>query len=37
LSTAYVVTALLTIAANTFSGFAAMTRLAPIMRTLEPP
>jgi uncharacterized protein (DUF486 family) len=36
LSTAYVVTALLTIAANTFSGFAAMTRLAPIMRTLEP-
>ncbi|MER6947517.1 DoxX family protein [Nonomuraea sp. NPDC000554] len=29
-------TALLTIAANTFSGFAAMTRLKPIMRTLGP-
>ncbi|MEV1177622.1 DoxX family protein [Nonomuraea sp. NPDC049784] len=36
MSTAYVVTALVTIAANTFSGFAAMTRLKPIMRTLGP-
>ncbi|WP_182875054.1 DoxX family protein [Microbispora sp. H10670] len=34
--TAYVVTALVTIAFNTFSGVAAMTRLAPIMRTLGP-
>ncbi|WP_433435032.1 DoxX family protein [Nonomuraea sp. CA-141351] len=36
MSTAYVVTALVTIAFNTFSGFAAMTRLKPIMRTLGP-
>lgn len=36
MSTAHVVTALVTIAANTFSGFAAMTRLRPIMRTLDP-
>ncbi|GAA2210626.1 hypothetical protein GCM10009850_060850 [Nonomuraea monospora] len=36
MSTAYVVIALLTIAANTFSAFAAMTRLKPIMRTLGP-
>ncbi|MFG1704148.1 DoxX family protein [Nonomuraea sp. M3C6] len=36
MSTAYVVTALVTTAANTFSGFAAMTRLKPIMRTLGP-
>jgi hypothetical protein len=36
MSTAYVATALVTIAANTFSGFAAMTRLKPIMRTLGP-
>ncbi|MEV4358636.1 DoxX family protein [Nonomuraea sp. NPDC049625] len=36
LTTAYVVTALVTIAANTFSGFAAITRLEPIMRTLGP-
>lgn len=34
--TAYVVTAVVTIAFNTFSGFAAMTRFAPIMRTLGP-
>lgn len=36
MSTAYVATALVTIAFNTFSGFAAMTRLKPIMRTLDP-
>ncbi|GAA3601238.1 DoxX family protein [Nonomuraea rosea] len=36
MSTAYIVTALVTAACNTFSGFAAMTRLAPIMRTLGP-
>ncbi|MGP4096890.1 DoxX family protein [Nonomuraea sp. KM90] len=36
MSAAYVVTALVTIAANTFSGFAAMTRLEPIMRVLGP-
>ncbi|MEO3806415.1 DoxX family protein [Nonomuraea sp. B1E8] len=36
MSTAYVVTAVATIAANTFSGLAAMTRLKPIMRTLGP-
>lgn len=36
MTTAYVVTALVTIAANTFSGFAAITRLEPIMRTLGP-
>ncbi|MGP3936628.1 DoxX family protein [Nonomuraea sp. KM88] len=36
MSTAYVVTAVATIAANTFSGLAAMTRLEPIMRTLGP-
>ncbi|MEO3796460.1 DoxX family protein [Nonomuraea sp. B10E15] len=36
MSTAYVVTAVVTIAANTFSGLAAMTRLKPIMRTLGP-
>jgi hypothetical protein len=35
-STAYVVTALVTAAANTFSGVAAITRFAPIMRTLRP-
>ena len=35
-STAYVATALVTVAANAFSGFAAMTRLEPIMRTLRP-
>jgi hypothetical protein len=34
--TAYVVVALLTIAGNTFSGVAAMTRFEPIMRTLSP-
>lgn len=33
---AYVVTALVTIAFTTFSGLAAMTRFAPIMRTLGP-
>jgi hypothetical protein len=36
MSTAYLVTAWVTIAANTFSGYAAMTRLKPIMRTLGP-
>ncbi len=36
MSIAYLVVALLTIAANTFSGVAAMTRFAPIMRTLRP-
>ncbi|MGP3960598.1 DoxX family protein [Nonomuraea sp. 3N208] len=36
MSTAYVVTAVVTIAFNTFSGFAAMTRFKPIMRTLGP-
>ncbi|NUR90476.1 MAG: DoxX family protein [Nonomuraea sp.] len=36
MSTAYVVTALVTAAANTFSGFAAMTRLGPVMRVLGP-
>lgn len=36
MSTAYVVVALVTIAANTFSGVAAMTRFTPIMRTLRP-
>ncbi|MEO3868678.1 DoxX family protein [Nonomuraea sp. B12E4] len=36
MTTAYLVTATVTIAANTFSGFAAMTRLKPIMRTLGP-
>jgi hypothetical protein len=35
-STAYVVTALVTAAANAFSGIAAITRFAPIMRTLRP-
>ncbi|MEU5860283.1 MULTISPECIES: DoxX family protein [unclassified Nonomuraea] len=35
-STAYVVTALVTIGFNAFSGFAAMTRLKPVMRTLGP-
>jgi hypothetical protein len=34
--TAYVVVALLAIGANAFSGFAAITRLKPIMRTLRP-
>ncbi|MEV0827872.1 DoxX family protein [Nonomuraea rubra] len=34
--TACVITALVTIAANAFSGFAAMTRLKPIMRSLGP-
>lgn len=32
----FLVVTILTIAANAFSGFAAMTRLAPIMRTLGP-
>lgn len=36
MQTAYVVIALVTIAANTFSGFAAITRLKPIMRVLGP-
>jgi hypothetical protein len=36
MSTAYVVAALVTIAANTFSGVAAITRFEPIMRTLRP-
>ncbi|KAB8194661.1 DoxX family protein [Nonomuraea phyllanthi] len=36
MSTAYVVTALVTVAANAFSGFAAMTRLGPVMRVLSP-
>ncbi|MEV4169211.1 DoxX family protein [Nonomuraea sp. NPDC049709] len=36
MSAAYAVTALVTIAANTFSGFAAMTRLEPVMRVLGP-
>ncbi|WP_214415404.1 DoxX family protein [Sphaerisporangium fuscum] len=36
MSIAYIVTALVTAAANSFSGFAAMTRLEPIMRTLRP-
>ncbi|WP_371782635.1 DoxX family protein [Streptosporangium subroseum] len=36
MSTAYVVTALVTAAANAFSGVAAITRFAPIMRTLRP-
>jgi hypothetical protein len=36
MSTAYAAIALVTIAANTFSGLAAMTRLEPIMRTLGP-
>lgn len=35
-STAYVATALVTVGFNTFSGFAAMTRFKPIMRTLGP-
>lgn len=34
--TAYVVVALVTFAANAFSGFAAITQLKPIMRTLRP-
>jgi hypothetical protein len=36
MSTAYTVMALATVAANTFSGIAAMTRFEPIMRTLRP-
>ncbi|MEV6864968.1 DoxX family protein [Streptosporangium subroseum] len=36
MSTAYVVTALVTAAVNAFSGVAAITRFAPIMRTLRP-
>lgn len=36
MSTAYVVVALITAAANAFSGLTAMTRLEPIMRTLRP-
>jgi hypothetical protein len=36
MSTAYVVTALVTTAANTFSGVAAITGFKPIMRTLRP-
>jgi hypothetical protein len=34
--TAYIVAALLTIAANLFSGFAAITQFKPIMETLRP-
>jgi hypothetical protein len=33
---AYLTVAIVTIAANTFSGFAAMTRAKPIMKTLGP-
>lgn len=36
METAYLAVALVTAAANTFSGFAAMTRFAPVMRTLRP-
>ncbi|MEZ0077161.1 DoxX family protein [Planotetraspora sp. GP83] len=36
MSTAYVVTAAVTAAANTLSGVAAITRFAPVMRTLRP-
>jgi hypothetical protein len=36
MATAYVVVALVTVAANTFSGVAAMTRFTPIMKTLSP-
>ena len=36
MSIAYLTVALVTIAANTFSGGAAMTRFEPIMRTLRP-
>ncbi|MCF6476407.1 DoxX family protein, partial [Nonomuraea sp. MG754425] len=36
MSTAYVTVALVTIALNGFSAFAAMTRLKPIMRSLGP-
>lgn len=36
MSTAYTLTALAAVAANAFSGLAAMTRLDPIMRTLGP-
>jgi hypothetical protein len=34
--TTYVAVALITISINTFSGFAAMTRFKPIMKTLSP-
>lgn len=36
MNTAYLIVAITTIAANTFSGVAAMTRFQPIMRTLVP-
>ena len=36
MATAYLVVTIATIAANTFSGLAAMTRFAPIMATLRP-
>jgi len=36
MNTAYVVVTLLAIAANTFSGVAAMTRFEPVMRILRP-
>jgi hypothetical protein len=36
MQTAYLAVALVTVAANTFSGIAAMTRFAPVMRTLRP-
>lgn len=36
MNTAYVVVTLVAIAANTFSGVAAMTRFPPVMRTLIP-
>ncbi|MEU7767444.1 DoxX family protein [Nocardia sp. NPDC049190] len=36
MSVPYVVVALITIAVNAFSGVAAITRFAPIMRTLRP-
>ena len=36
MTTAYQIIALTTAAANAFSGFAAVTRLEPVMRTLRP-
>lgn len=36
METAYLTVALVTIAANTFSGIAAITRFEPVMRTLRP-
>ncbi|TDW77949.1 DoxX family protein [Kribbella pratensis] len=36
MSIAYVITASVTVAANAFSGFAAITRLRPIMEVLRP-